>query len=362
MVFKENAALISTYCVAHAFVDAICALVALYFVKAGVIDLATGALLILTYNILAFALQAPIGFVCDRIGNAKLFAVGGVALVLLGMGSYQIPILAILLIGAGNAIFHVGLGVVSLSVDPKKAAVPGIMVSTGALGLLVGGLIAATKQVPLIEAFLIGIIICVALFYVKAPQLDLKKEKAERKIGVKEIAIVGALLLLISICVRGLVGMALAFPWKADMTLLITLTIGVVLGKALGGIIGDKFGWLKVAVIALVLSIPLIYLGWANSALGIIGVFLFNMTMPITLVAISNLLPGRKGFAFGLTTLALVIGALPVFLGAKGIVSTADFVLMVSIVSATALAIGLILHNNVFAKVKSTKNNKSKRK
>jgi len=362
MVLRENASLISTYCVAHAFVDAVCALVALYFIKAGVLDFATGALLILAYNILAFALQAPIGFVCDRVGNAKLFAAGGLMVVLAGAALYSIPILAIILIGVGNAIFHIGLGVVSLSVDPKKAAVPGIMVSTGAFGLLVGGLISATKQFPLVETIIIGIIIFIALYSSKSPALDMKKEALERKMGVKEIAIVGALLLLISICIRGLVGMALAFPWKADATLLLVLTLGVVLGKALGGIVADKFGWLRVAVSALVLSIPLIYLGWTNAVLGLIGVFFFNITMPITLVGVSNLLPGRKGFAFGLTTLALVIGSLPVFLGAKAAVSTADFVLVVSIISSIALAAGLLLHERANARNKLGKSNKGKRK
>jgi hypothetical protein len=44
--------------------------------------------------------------------------------------------------------------------------------------------------------------------------------------------------------------------------------------------------------------------------------FLFNFTMPITLVAISNTLPGRPGFSFGLTTLALIIGVIPTYAGA----------------------------------------------
>jgi hypothetical protein len=35
--------------------------------------------------------------------------------------------------------------------------------------------------------------------------------------------------------------------------------------------------------------------------------------MPITLVVISNTLQGRQGFAFGLTTLALIVGALPYY-------------------------------------------------
>ena len=36
------------------------------------------------------------------------------------------------------------------------------------------------------------------------------------------------------------------------------------------------------------------------------------MTMPITLIYISNILEDKKGFAFGLTTLGLFLGYLPV--------------------------------------------------
>ena len=45
---------------------------------------------------------------------------------------------------------------------------------------------------------------------------------------------------------------------------------------------------------------------------GVLAVFLFNMTMPITLGAMARMLPGVKGFAFGTLTLALFVGLLPI--------------------------------------------------
>ena len=48
---------------------------------------------------------------------------------------------------------------------------------------------------------------------------------------------------------------------------------------------------------------------------GLLAVFLFNMTMPMTLWAAAQLLPGAKGFGFGLLTFALFVGYLPVYLG-----------------------------------------------
>jgi hypothetical protein len=57
---------------------------------------------------------------------------------------------------------------------------------------------------------------------------------------------------------------------------------------------------------------PLLAFGADNAGAGLTGVFLVNLTMPVTLAAIANLLSGRPAFAFGLASLALELGALPV--------------------------------------------------
>jgi hypothetical protein len=43
--------------------------------------------------------------------------------------------------------------------------------------------------------------------------------------------------------------------------------------------------------------------------------FLLNLTMPVTLAAVADTLPGRPAFAFGLTCLALILGAFAAFTG-----------------------------------------------
>lgn len=59
--------------------------------------------------------------------------------------------------------------------------------------------------------------------------------------------------------------------------------------------------------------------------------------MPITLVAISNILPGRPGFAFGLTCLALILGALPAFSGLKLLLGGQLFIFIIIVISSVAL-------------------------
>ena len=91
--------------------------------------------------------------------------------------------------------------------------------------------------------------------------------------------------------------------------------MGIVFGKGLGGILADKWGWRKIGVSSLLLSIGLLTWGVSNPLLATLGLFLFNFTMPITLTVLANVLPGRPGLAFGLTCLALWLGVIPSILG-----------------------------------------------
>ena len=177
------------------------------------------------------------------------------------------------------------------------------------------------------------------MFVIKKPEMDyLPEEIKESKFNHFEFIL---LLVLLSIAIRSLVGSVLVFPWKTNIDLLIVLTGAVVLGKGLGGILADKFGWVKIAVGALALSIPFLIFGSNIPFLAIVGMFLFNITMPITLVAISNILPGRPGFAFGLTTLALIIGAMLTYTKLKVFLGTQWFLFAIIIISALSLYFGL---------------------
>jgi hypothetical protein len=77
--------------------------------------------------------------------------------------------------------------------------------------------------------------------------------------------------------------------------------------------------------------------GGSNSAAVTIGMWLFQMTMPVTLVALYALMPGRPAFAFGLTCLALILGGLPTFFRAiKAHYDSWAFLVLI-LISAAAL-------------------------
>ena len=67
----------------------------------------------------------------------------------------------------------------------------------------------------------------------------------------------------------------------------------------------------------------------------------FNMTMPITLTALSNILFNNKGMAFGLLTVALFIGAVPVFFGYENEIFTQVGLCVTTLISAIVLYIGI---------------------
>jgi FSR family fosmidomycin resistance protein-like MFS transporter len=118
-------------------------------------------------------------------------------------------------------------------------------------------------------------------------------------------------LLLASIVVRSLVGMSASRGYPKGAWLIFGLPLVAFLGKAMGGFVADRWGWLETSVVALALSAPFIGLRYEHPALLLGGLLVFQMTMPVTLVAVARLMPTRLGTAFGWTCLALAVGSAP---------------------------------------------------
>ena len=87
------------------------------------------------YNALAFAFQLPIGALADFLGITRILAAAGCFLVALG-ALFPQPLPLCLLIGLGNACFHVGAGREALQFG--GAAPVGRFVAPVALGIFFG--------------------------------------------------------------------------------------------------------------------------------------------------------------------------------------------------------------------------------
>jgi len=324
------------YGLSHALVDASCIILLL-----GGIDVREELLTyILIYNILAFGLQLPFGIIIDRMHQPVLSAVLGCIVLSLGIMLFLHPPISVILAGIGNALFHVGGGSVSLNLNRGKAALPGVFVAPGGIGLFAGGIVLKLFgfHPGICVAFLLtmGLII----YMIKSPTI-LYETKGAMPVNYLTLIIV---LLLITVCIRSLVGLSVNFQWKSDTALLIALTAGIAFGKALGGFLADYFGWIKITISGLTLSALLLFFGSQVPVVAIIGMFLFNLTMPVCLVAISNLLPGRPGFSFGLTTFAMIAGALPSFSSFKSFFSGSSVILVMILLSTIILFKGLKLY------------------
>jgi len=242
--------------------------------------------------------------------------------------------------GIGNALFHVGGGAINLELASGKAALPGIFVAPGALGLMIGILIGKSGHFIALPFILLLMGSAILILRIPRPETAAPRQLHGNLRWFETVI----LLLLLSIAIRGMVGLSLVLPWKSDPVLLVFLTLAVVLGKALGGILGDRFGWTAVAVSGLAASAPLLTFFAHIPALAITGTFLFNLSMPITLICLAEMLPGKSGFAFGLTTLALIIGALPTFTQLGILTSHQMFIFASVLISIAALYGGLRLY------------------
>ncbi|MCR5330875.1 MAG: hypothetical protein K6E62_06770, partial [Lachnospiraceae bacterium] len=85
------------------------------------------------------------------------------------------------------------------------------------------------------------------------------------------------------------------------------------IGKMAGGVLADLFGTRRVGVISCILAVPFLLLGSNMMWISLIGIMLFSMTMAIALGGIVSVLRANPGVAFGITTLALFLGSLPMF-------------------------------------------------
>lgn len=341
---KNLWSIIAAYSVTHALVDGACAAMLFAMIASGRNDLQNLVQLVLIYDVIAFSMQPIFGLLVDALKAPAQVAAVGIGLVAASILMMKVPLLAIVTAAIGNAVFHVGGGFVSLKLAPGKAILPGIYVAPGALGLTIGIMIGKSGGFVAWPFILILLVSAVLILGLPRPEFPAARPLPGNLRWFETVI----MLLLVSVVIRGLVGQSLVLPWKSDPTLLLALTMAVVLGKALGGFLADRFGWSVVALSGLALSAFLLTFFAPLPALAIAGTFLFNLSMPVTLACLADMLPGKSGFAFGLTALALIVGALPAFTPLHTLTGAAGFIFAAMLISIAALYGGLRLYNGHF--------------
>lgn len=338
----------AAYGVVHAIVDGICA--AILFHQTLHSTLSTDALwtLFVVYNAVAFGLQFSLGAVADRFGayrGAIFLGLGLLAVAVIGFR--DMPMVAGLLAGLGNAAFHVGAGAIVLRRSVSRTSAAGIFVGPGAVGLTLGGLCGRTMpgwHWPALGLLAVSTLALWAMGDRAADRSVLNRGQQDRTpVPIRSfLALLAATALLLCVAIRAIIGLTVGIVHQGHTHFLIALALGACVGAVVGGLVADRIGWIKTAVAGLLLSAPLLAFCPANSLPLILGVVLFQMTMPVTLLAIYRVFPHEPGLAFGLPSLALLIGGTLVFVLPSQSAGSGAAMLWLSAIALTALLAGLL--------------------
>ena len=362
----SNLLSLCVYSISHFVVDFSCAFLFFRLCALNAIPLDKTAIACVVYNSLAFGLEFLIGAFFNA-RTARLSSVLG-GLILIGalvlargvlesvvvkegvlyassnvvdslgltgkVGKLEFySLLSCALAGIGNAFFHVGGGIDSLTRNYGKYSRSGVFISTGALGLALGGFYGRNLSDGAIsfELAILALCLCSACvwmccgFPVFESNVDAESRKGTetsesfvlhsetgdlpwRPVQRGAFWIVFALLFVIFS--RSAVGFLAPQVWSAKTTLTfsgIAIAFAAFLGKFAGGFCADLVGPRALGFTAIASSIPFLCL-CSSPELFWTGVVLLNMSTAVTLTAVAQNCGKQIGFAFGLTTLALLAG------------------------------------------------------
>lgn len=289
---------------AHLLVDALCAST-LFGALAGEESF---SVLILVYNTLAFSTQCLVGLAADRVRKHAVSSSAAMVTVILGFALPLPAALKVILIGAGNSVFHVASGTMTLEMSEGKAGPLGVFVAPGAIGLTLGTLFPQLGIYFAVLLFFAAILLPLVFRWKAEP--GLRREIPSSVQGKQKLNLLPVLLLTLAVAVRAIGGTAVSFPWNTTAITALALTACVFAGKTAGGFIADRLGARFTALISIPVAALLIAFATKYMPPSLIGQFALNLTMPVTLYLLFLAMPDQPGFAFGLAASALWPGTI----------------------------------------------------
>ena len=269
----------------------------------------------LMYDAFAFVPQSIIGYISDKYPKINMGLIG-VVLLFIGISifgfldvSKYVPLYIICL---GNCFLHISGAENTLKNSEGKLAHPAIFVSGGSFGVISGRLLAKTAM-PI--WLLLPFILTMIPFILYADTFTTKKSNCEKFNYVKPKINYGLIIIIavFVVIIRGYMGYGIPTSWNKTVLQNVLLFCFMGIGKALGGILSDAFGIRKMAIFSTLIAIPFLCFGDTIMIVSLFGVMAFSMTMAITLGILVSTLKKTPGLAFGLTTIGLFLGTLPIF-------------------------------------------------
>ncbi len=267
------------------------------------------------YDGLAFVPQSIIGYISDKHPKLNIGIIGVVLLIIsyLLFGLTKLKVFySLFFLCMGNAFLHVAGAENTLKTSEGRLSPAAIFVAGGSFGVVTGKLLARTSISSL--WFLIPIISMIP-FILLANTYITNKSNTNKFNYVKDNVnpYLVVLIALFVVVIRGYMGYGIPTSWNKTTVQLVIFFFTMGLGKALGGILSDKFGIKKVATLSTIVAIPFLCFGDKIMLISLIGVMFFSMTMSITLGILVSVLKKKPGLAFGITTIGLFLGTAPIF-------------------------------------------------
>lgn len=321
-----------------------------------------GTFAFLLYNILAFGLQSVFGALADRFPKLqKIIGIEGVDLMLIPLiliwiwRTEVICWVAFIMAAILNACFHVGGGIDVLKNSEGRITSSGIFVSSGALGVVSGMVLGQSGQGSLLPILVVAVAIFMLYFTTDNWAKDLVTSAKDGRSAMKILepakdyvyfdllkgqvgAGVAVACMFIAVLIRSYGGFIWPFGFEKTGYLILLVPCASCLGKATGGILADRFGALETAVVSLMLSAVLFFAGNGSWVIMGFAVMFFNMAMPITLTGLVAAMPEDPGFAFGLSTLALLMGYLMLYVIDLGRIDVRYLTLILILAAAVLIA------------------------
>ena len=269
------------------------------------------------YDGLAFVPQSLIGYISDKYPKINIGLIG-IILLFIAITIYSFfdisIFISLVILCLGNCCLHISGAEATLKNSNGKLSHSAIFVSGGSFGVITGKLLAKTFIKPWYLLFMILTMIPFVLLantYKKTNTKPNCKEYNYANDNINKHIVI--LLAVFVVIVRGYMGYGIPTSWNKTTIQTIIFFVIMGLGKALGGILSDRFGIRKIAFISTLGAIPFLCFGDNVMLISIIGVMMFSMTMSITLAILVSVLKKTPGLAFGLTTIGLFLGTAPIF-------------------------------------------------
>lgn len=273
-------------------------------------------ILMLIYDFLAFVPQGFFGFLRDRGIRINFAFIGTMmtSLALVMMTLSLDPFLVILVLSVGNSIVHVQGAELTLRQSKGQMTPAALFVAGGSFGVITGKLLCCSgAAAPIMLGF--NLLTFIPIIIAQSLSSGDETENLEHyNFANKKLSpfIIIALATFV-VAVRAYMGYGIPTSWNKTVIQNIILYSSMGLGKTLGGVLIDKIGIRKTALISTVGALPFLLCGSELMTVSLIGVTFFSMTMAVTLALIVSVMKKYPGVAFGFTTVGLFLGTVPVF-------------------------------------------------